>query len=539
MVGMSLSYQHLLSTDDPALKPGVLLPKLWERGVRSVELRSVSAADNPFDVLRVANLLWDYGFNITVHSKAKSTQSAVNDVFGPLAQLLVNMRQRELVVTIHPIVEDNAAMLTALSDYIMEQKYPVCIALENNRKMPDGSNGDSVALVLDAVTRADRQNVGICFDMGHWAWYTANFTDSPNLLPPQAFLSRVIHTHIHAYAEGTTHFPLDNWREPFSVFIDALGYQYVGVYNVELDPHRFAHNWSATKGYLISADTLKSHYPARAAYYDELRSNYDGCFRRSMEVLDKKDGCYGTLLAPSAYLFSTNGYKWAMDIAFLTLYRLAETPWRIREYLGGIDCMILTHGHSDHFEERTICALCDTDIAWVVPDFLVDKLLSFGVRREKITSVCVGDHIQMGPLSIHVLEGKHFRPETGSGIETVGYLIRAENAPSLVFPADVRDYSVAEGENLDADHCFAHVWLTDNAINPEMYVPKSREFAAFMLSKSKKSILLAHLNITHRPDDKIWTIHHAHIARDAILEQSPETVVRVPKYGEIIEFSKT
>ena len=110
--------------------------------------------------------------------------------------------------------------------------------------------------MLDAVERADRENVGICFDMGHYAWYTANFTDSPRTLPPQSFLSRVIHTHIHEYAEGTTHFPLEAWREPISLYINALGQEYQGIYNVELEPGRFAHRMSAVEGYLLSADTL-------------------------------------------------------------------------------------------------------------------------------------------------------------------------------------------------------------------------------------------------------------------------------------------
>jgi len=57
-----------------------------------------------------------------------------------------------------------------------------------------------------------------------------------------------------------------------------------------------------------------------------------------------------------------------------------------------------------------------------------------------------------------------------------------------------------------------------------------------MLSKSHKSILLTHLNI-NRSEGKRWTLHHACVARDAILERSPETVVRVPRYGEIFDLS--
>lgn len=534
MIGMSLSYKMLLHTKDASLQPDVLLPQLWERGVRSIEIRSLPTDARSADVLRIANLLWDYGFNITVHSTARSAPSAVDNVFIPLSDMLAHMRQRELIVTIHPVSDDNIAMLTSLSDHIIEHRYPVRIALENKRRMPDGRGGDSLALVLDAVTRVDRNNVGICFDMGHFAWYTENFTDSPNTLPPEEFLSRVIHTHIHSCVEGTTHFPLDEWREPISLYINALGYKYLGVYNIELSPKRFSHLFGAADAYLLSADTLKRNYPPRALYYDDLRFNYDGYFRSALDVFNKKDGCYCSLIAPSAYLFSTNGYRWAMDVAFLVLKKLAETPSRVREYLGDIDCMFLTHGHGDHMEKSTIRALSDTDITWVVPEFLVDSVISFGVRQEKIVSVRAGDETRVGPLSVRVLEGKHFRPDTGKGLEEVGYLISADNAPTIAFPGDIRDYSITD--ELDADHCFAHVWLTDYATDPEMYIPKSKEFAAYMLSKSRRSILLTHLN-THRGDGKRWTMHHARVAGDAIRELSPETIVRVPRYGEIIDLS--
>ena len=218
MIGTSLSYRNLLNTEDPLLSADVILPKLWERGVRSIELRAVPIGGAPEDALRVANILWDYGFQITVHSSCKTLANAVSEVFDPLRALLGQMRQRELIITIHPIAGDNVGMLTSLSDHIIEKGYPVRIALENNRKMPDKTEGDSAALVLDAVKRVNRENVGICFDMGHYAWYAAKFTDSPNTLPPKEFLSRVIHTHMHAYAEGNTHFHIGEWCEPISLW---------------------------------------------------------------------------------------------------------------------------------------------------------------------------------------------------------------------------------------------------------------------------------------------------------------------------------
>ena len=255
LIGISLSYDWLLG-DEQLPPPNVVLPKLREHGVRSIEIRMVPLCADPNDVLRAADILWDFGFNITVHSEVKTQQSATREALEPLSEVISHLRQKELTITIHPIVGDNVAMLISLSDYINEHGYPVRIALENERKMPDRTDGDSLSLVLDAVKRADRDNVGICFDMGHLAWYNETFTDSPNQLPPKEFLARVIHTHIHACVKGSTHFPLDTWRDPFASYITALSSDYSGVYNVELMPKRFAEHFSAMEGYLISADTL-------------------------------------------------------------------------------------------------------------------------------------------------------------------------------------------------------------------------------------------------------------------------------------------
>ena len=113
--------------------------------------------------------------------------------------------------------------------------------------------------------------------------------------------------------------------------------------------------------------------------------------------------------------------------------------------------------------------------------------------------------------------------------------MESEGAPSLAFPGDVRDYRTADLENLDADYCFAHVWLTDNAIDPEKYIPKSRELAEFTLKMSKKTILLAHLYENGRDEMGMWQRKHAEVVADAIRRISPETETLIPSIGEIVD----
>ena len=205
------------------------------------------------------------------------------------------------------------------------------------------------------------------------------------------------------------------------------------------------------------------------------------------------------------------------------------------EYLGNIDLMILTHAHDDHMEESTIRVLAKADFKWLAPEYMIEHLLEYGIARERIIVARVGETIQAGPLSVKVLPGRHFRPNTNNGLEAVGYLITAEGAPSIAFPGDVRDYRTEFVESLKADYCFAHVWLTDRALDPQQYVPKCQEFAQFMLEMSEKNIFLTHLYENARKEESMWQRHHAELAAEAIQKQSPDTAVYIPQCGEILE----
>ena len=167
MIGVSLPFLWLCGHDAFDLDRDKLLQNLKEKNVASIELRTVRAAHAPEDVAAVADMLFEKGFSISVHGEVKSVESAVADVFAPLQKLLPALRQKSLNITVHPIDGDNVQMLHRLADHIEANGYPVTVALENNRLLPNKSEGDSAALVLEAVSTADRAPIGICFDFGH------------------------------------------------------------------------------------------------------------------------------------------------------------------------------------------------------------------------------------------------------------------------------------------------------------------------------------------------------------------------------------
>jgi len=215
---------------------------------------------------------------------------------------------------------------------------------------------------------------------------------------------------------------------------------------------------------------------------------------------------------------------------------LASSPKKARELFSSLDLMIISHGHPDHFEREVIEALSANDICFVIPDFLIDKAKEMGLKEDKMIIARTGERISFKCLEILPFKGKHFRPISGLGTEEYGYLITLEDSTSLVFPVDVRDYTLDDSLPC-GDYCFCNVWLEDDSANEESWRGVIDDFSSFALSLSKKNIILTHLYENGRGDDKMWMRHHAEAIKEAVKEKSPETRVLIPHCGENILLS--
>jgi len=529
MVGTSLPLAWLTESD-PKLPD--ILALLKSLNVGSVELRTVRPHHQPEKVLEAAKCLWENGFQITVHGSINTAETAPSDVFAPLQALLPALQQEKLNVTVHPIVGDNVAMLTELSDFIFENALPVTIALENNRLMPDKTEGDSAQLVLDTVKAVARENIGICFDMGHYAYYVKkNCPEAPATLPDKDFWKYVIHTHIHAMDGLRTHFPLDGYELPLEAYLDKLSCGYFGVYNLELDFPRIAPLWEPVPALENAIAYLQRKLHFCAKLYDEVREHFDDWFYSALRCWDEKGpGTTFGLIHSTAYLFCTNGCRWAMDIAFRNAKFLAKTPAEAAKLLADMDFMLLSHRHADHFEISTLQQLAKTKTLLVVPDFLEQQVVTLGFPRDRMILAHPGEKISIFGLDILPFASSHFRPN-GNGVQEYGYYVTAPNSPSIVFPVDVRDFT-KRPELPPADYCFAHVWLEDEAADPDSWSPVIPAFCRYMLSFSAKNILLTHLYEDGRTDDKMWKREHAEAIRQEIASQSPLTRVLIPRQGD-------
>lgn len=275
----------------------------------------------------------------------------------------------------------------------------------------------------------------------------------------------------------------------------------------------------------------------REQLHEDLRLHFDDRFRHALTVFDgDAPGTRFALVQSASYLFNTNGYRWAMDLTFREAYRLADTPAQAADLLADADLMLISHDHGDHFEERTVRALAQTGMKWLIPDFLAEKAAEWGIAPAKMLLARAGEQLRVGPLTILPFHGRHFRPGGGAGVPEYGYHISAEGAPALVFPVDTRDFALDGMPDLPpADYCFANVWLGDkNALDTD-HTAKSAEFARFMLHLSRKNILLTHLYENKRADDSMWRDEHAQIVADAVHALSPETRVIVPHSGDVLD----
>ena len=257
MLGVSLSYGCLISDNGGYGMPiADFLSALKQKGVGSIELRAVPSGENPERVLKAAQCVWNAGMDITVHGTLRSGEDIAERVLEPLKQVMSVMKQERLNVTVHPFEGDVVAPLRTLLE--ASDGYPVQYALENNRKSPNPEKPDCAVYAEEIVSEINHPMLGICFDMGHYAFNHKTMPELVPALPSEAFLKRVFHTHIHALSEqNQTHFPLFAHELPLSDYLAALLPTYRGICNLELEPRRWTDRYEAGEAILLSIDTLK------------------------------------------------------------------------------------------------------------------------------------------------------------------------------------------------------------------------------------------------------------------------------------------
>ena len=229
-----------------------LLRFLRDLGAGSVELRTVAPEDDGGEILAAAEAIWAEGMSVTVHGALPKRETPFGTAYPSMLPLLRQARERQpgpLVFTVHACSAETGdraayARLTReiLARWCRGAALPgLRFALEENREKGKCDPGDSPEGVVSILEGLPEDLCGACFDFGHHCHNMQKAGLPAGTPPPETFLRRTVHTHIHALGVNGTHMPFSpETRLPLEAYLTALaGAGYGGILNLELSFERF------------------------------------------------------------------------------------------------------------------------------------------------------------------------------------------------------------------------------------------------------------------------------------------------------------
>jgi sugar phosphate isomerase/epimerase len=281
IIGLSLPHDYLCGANSTpssrsiyeSFGPAAAAMELFRRhGVQAIEIRHFPETVPAELIVEGCGVILQEGLQVNLHPAIPATTSAsrLGEVFPWVGDVLQRLagRQEGLLLTMHGYAQAHGdevelsnrtkALLVSLADLAERESAPVTFALELSRAkgVVDPANSYTGAAALCA--KIDRARVGICWDWGHGYSNILKGSMEPDL--PEAFLERVIHTHIHGVGPtGRTHWPLNRSRLPLAQYVAALldrGYR--GVFTLELSPERYRAEGPVGPSFLDSILLLKN-----------------------------------------------------------------------------------------------------------------------------------------------------------------------------------------------------------------------------------------------------------------------------------------
>jgi hypothetical protein len=285
-------------------------------------------------------------------------------------------------------------------------------------------------------------------------------------------------------------------------------------------------------------DRFSEKQEKTAQHKAEMSAQYPALWSKMIAEWKRPDPEDRVWLTYSAnYLFRTDNIRWAIDPLTLN-WRIKETPKvDVARDLNNLSFVLLTHGHKDHLDLDLLAALRNLPISWVVPEFILSKVLAqASLPRKNIIVPSPLDPIELNGIRILPFDGLHWETTPdGSlkGMPAMGYQIEC-NGKRWLFPGDTRTYDPSRLPTLDSvDDIFAHLWLGRGcALMDEP--PLLDAFCRFFLDLSPKRLILTHLNELGRDANDFWDESHVQIVGSLIHAMSEHIGVTHVVMGESI-----
>ena len=270
-----------------------------------------------------------------------------------------------------------------------------------------------------------------------------------------------------------------------------------------------------------------------AVRIDKAKAAYPATWNRIISGWKSKDtGEHAWLTHSANYLLNTAGVRWALDPLALP----ARLPGMVLpDYARDLDrlqLIVFSHAHSDHLDLELISALQKLPLLWVIPEFMLDKVIeTVPIPSERIIVPKPGSRIIIEGLALTPFEGLHFHNQ--GGVPEMGYLVEFSGYRWL-FPGDIRLYDatiILDFGRLDG--VFAHLWLgkAGAQVDPP---PMLEEFCAFYGAFNTGRLVITHLNEFGRDKRDLWDETHYQSVVQAFRKKASSLQIEMGLTGDKI-----
>ena len=257
---------------------------------------------------------------------------------------------------------------------------------------------------------------------------------------------------------------------------------------------------------------------------------YPGVWKTIISQWNRETTVNSAWLTYSAnYLFHTAGVRWAID-PFSMSTRIPDIAQpEFATDLQKLELVALTHAHNDHFDLKLIRAISSLPIQWVIPEDMLDVILSkTPIARERVVVPLAGEEIKFKGVTLTPFASLHIHAL--GGVNETGYLATFEDQKWL-FPGDIRNFDASRIPSFGRlNGVFAHLWLGKGCAK-ESSPPYLQAFCDFYQSLSPERIVITHLNEFGRDETELWDETHYKLVKDAFGELGASIKIEMALMG--------